>query len=152
RHTSASAVLPSQRRIVTRKLAGEKRQDQLRFTFRLERVRQNRAERRLDLGQNLPRRDRPWHRGAGGLQRSGVKGAFMFRVGIACALLLLAASHAAIAQSKIERGFYLLFSFKACAIAPPPGGADGKPFAYRALAGGGLTLSTPAFTVTASNI
>jgi mono/diheme cytochrome c family protein len=76
----------------------------------------------------------------------------MFRVGLACGVLLLAASNVASAQSKIERGSYLVNTIMACGNCHTPRGADGKPVTARFLAGGGLTLATPAFTVTASNI
>jgi mono/diheme cytochrome c family protein len=79
----------------------------------------------------------------------------MFRVGIACGVLLLAASNAALGQSRpspVERGSYLVNTIMACGNCHTPRGADGKPIADRDLAGGGLTLATPAFTVTAPNI
>ena len=79
----------------------------------------------------------------------------MFRIGIACGVLLLAASNAALAKSRpalVERGNYLVNTIMACGNCHTPRGADGQPIADRALAGGGLTLATPAFTVTASNI
>ena len=78
----------------------------------------------------------------------------MVRVGITC-VLLLAASNAALAQSKpaqIERGSYLVNTIMACGNCHTPRGADGKPVTDHFLAGGGLTLATPAFTVTAPNI
>jgi len=78
----------------------------------------------------------------------------MVQVGIAC-VLLLAASGAACAQSKspqVERGNYLVNTIMACGNCHTPRGADGKPVTERYLAGGGLTLATPAFTVTAPNI
>src|ERR1700761_7948541 len=79
----------------------------------------------------------------------------MGRVGIAWGILLLMSSHAVLAQSKpspVERGGYLVNTIMACGNCHTPRGADGKPDTGRFLAGGGLTLSTPAFTVTASNI
>jgi len=76
----------------------------------------------------------------------------MFRIGIACGILLLTASNTAVAQTPVARGSYLVNTIMACGNCHTPRGADGKPIADRALAGGGLTLSTPAFTVTASNI
>jgi mono/diheme cytochrome c family protein len=78
----------------------------------------------------------------------------MFRVGIACGVVLLAAN-TAFAQSRpspIERGSYLVNTIMACGNCHTPRGADGMPVTDRFLAGGGLTLSTPAFTVTAPNI
>ena len=78
----------------------------------------------------------------------------MFRVGIACGVLLLAAN-AAFGQTKpspVERGSYLVNTIMACGNCHTPRGADGKPITDRFLAGGGLTLATPVFTVTAPNI
>src|ERR1700742_3025638 len=78
----------------------------------------------------------------------------MIRVGIACGVLLLMASHAVLAQSKpsaVERGNYLVNTIMACGNCHTPRGADGKPVTERALSGG-LTISSPAFTVTAPNI
>jgi mono/diheme cytochrome c family protein len=79
----------------------------------------------------------------------------MIRIGIACGVLLLATSHAALAQPKpspTERGSYLVNTIMACGNCHTPRGADGKPDTGRFLAGGGLTLDTPVFTVTAPNI
>jgi mono/diheme cytochrome c family protein len=79
----------------------------------------------------------------------------MFRVGIACGILLSMASGAALAQSKpaqIERGGYLVNTIMACGNCHTPRGTDGRLISDRALAGGGLTLATPAFTVTAPNV
>jgi mono/diheme cytochrome c family protein len=80
----------------------------------------------------------------------------MFRVGTVCAVLLFAALEAtlepALAQSPVERGGYLVNSIMACGNCHTPRDADGKPIADRALSGGGLTLTTPAFVATASNI
>jgi hypothetical protein len=78
----------------------------------------------------------------------------MFRVGIACSVVLLTAN-TAFAQSRpspIERGSYLVNTIMACGNCHTPRGADGRPVTDRFLAGGGLTLATPAFTVTAPNI
>ena len=76
----------------------------------------------------------------------------MFRAGIVCFMLLFAASGSALAQSPIERGSYLVNTIMACGNCHTPRDADGKPIADRALSGGGLTLATPAFVATASNI
>ena len=81
----------------------------------------------------------------------------MFRVGIVCCVWLWAAFEAAIfepamAQSRVERGSYLVNSIMACGNCHTPRDAEGKPIADRALSGGGLTLTTPAFVATASNI
>jgi mono/diheme cytochrome c family protein len=76
----------------------------------------------------------------------------MLRVGIVCAMLLFVASEAANAQSLVERGGYLVNSIMACGTCHTPRDPDGKPVADRAFSGGGLTLATPAFVATASNI
>jgi mono/diheme cytochrome c family protein len=79
----------------------------------------------------------------------------MLRVGTMCVALLFAALIAvepALAQSPAERGGYLVNSIMACGNCHKPRDADGKPIADRALSGGGLTLTTPAFVATASNI
>ncbi len=75
----------------------------------------------------------------------------MFRIGIACSLLLLAIQGAS-AQSQIERGSYLVNTIMACGNCHTPRDADGKAVAERALSGSGLTFATPAFTATAPNI
>jgi mono/diheme cytochrome c family protein len=74
----------------------------------------------------------------------------MFRIGIACSLLLLVIQGAS-AQSQIERGSYLVNTIMACGNCHTPRDADGKAVAERALSGG-LTFATPAFTATAPNI
>jgi mono/diheme cytochrome c family protein len=76
----------------------------------------------------------------------------MLRVGTVCVVLLFAALEPALAQSPVERGGYLVNSIMACGNCHTPRDADGKPIADRALSGGGLTLTTPAFVATASNI
>ena len=74
----------------------------------------------------------------------------MFRIGIACALLL-APSSAAMAESPAERGFYLVNTIMACGNCHTPRDADGKSIAERAFSGG-LAFTTPAFIATAPNI
>jgi mono/diheme cytochrome c family protein len=80
----------------------------------------------------------------------------MFRVGIVCGVLLFAALETtkaqSMAQSPVERGSYLVNTIMACGNCHTPRDAEGKPIADRALSGGGLTLTTPAFVATASNI
>jgi mono/diheme cytochrome c family protein len=76
----------------------------------------------------------------------------MFRAGIVCFMLLFAAAGSALAQSPVERGSYLVNTIMACGNCHTPRDAGGKPIADRALSGGGLTLATPAFVATASNI
>jgi mono/diheme cytochrome c family protein len=79
----------------------------------------------------------------------------MFRVGIASVLLLLALApgvESAVAESPVERGNYLVNTILACGNCHTPRDADGRAVADRAFSGNGLTLSTPAFVVTAPNI
>jgi mono/diheme cytochrome c family protein len=79
----------------------------------------------------------------------------MFRVGIVCGVLLLAqlasAFEAAMAQSAVERGDYLVNTIMACGNCHTPRDDKGKPIADRAFSGS-LTITTPAFIATASNI
>jgi mono/diheme cytochrome c family protein len=74
----------------------------------------------------------------------------MFRIGIAC-VLLLAASSAAMAESPAERGFYLVNTIMACGNCHTPRDADGMSIAEKAFSGG-LAFTTPAFIATAPNI
>src|SRR6202048_5092620 len=78
------------------------------------------------------------------------EGSVMFRIGIAC-VLLLAASDGAMAESPVERGGFLLNTIVSCANCHPPRDADGKTIAEKAFSGG-LTFTTPAFIATAPNI
>ena len=74
----------------------------------------------------------------------------MFRIGIAC-VLLLAASDGAMAESPAERGGYLVNTIMACGNCHTPRDADGKTIAEKVFSGG-LTFTTPAFIATAPNI
>jgi len=74
----------------------------------------------------------------------------MFRIALACGLLL-AASGGAMAQTPGERGAYLVNTTMACGNCHSPRDADGKPIAGREFSGG-LTFTTPAFVATAPNI
>jgi mono/diheme cytochrome c family protein len=74
----------------------------------------------------------------------------MFRIGIACALLL-AASGGVIAETPAERGFYLVNTIMACGNCHTPRDAEGKSIAGQAFSGG-LTFTTPAFIAKAPNI
>jgi mono/diheme cytochrome c family protein len=74
----------------------------------------------------------------------------MFRIGIACGVLLLAAG-GAIAESPAERGAYLVNTVMACGNCHSPRDADGNTVADKAFSGG-LSFTTPAFIVTAPNI
>ena len=76
----------------------------------------------------------------------------MLRVGILCGMLLFAASAMAAAQSPVERGDYLVNTIMACGTCHTQRDTNGKPIADKAFSGGGLTLKTAAFIVTASNI
>jgi mono/diheme cytochrome c family protein len=75
----------------------------------------------------------------------------MFRIAIACGLLLLAGSAGAMAQSPGERGAYLVNTIMACGNCHTPRDADGKPIVDKEFSGG-LTFTTPAFVATAPNI
>jgi mono/diheme cytochrome c family protein len=75
----------------------------------------------------------------------------MFRIAIACGLLLLATSSGAMAESPSERGAYLVNTIMACGNCHTPRDADGKPIADKEFSGG-LTFTTPAFVATAPNI
>src|ERR1700716_2689958 len=74
----------------------------------------------------------------------------MFRIGIAC-VLLLAAAGGAMAESPAERGGYLVNTIMACGNCHTPRDADGKTIAEKTFSGG-LTFTTPAFIATAPNI
>jgi mono/diheme cytochrome c family protein len=58
---------------------------------------------------------------------------------------------AAMAESRIERGDYLVNTIMACGNCHSPRDANGRVIADKALSGG-LTFTTPAFVATASNI
>jgi mono/diheme cytochrome c family protein len=74
----------------------------------------------------------------------------MFRIGIAC-VLLLATSGGAMAETPAERGSYLVNTIMACGNCHTPRDADGRTIAEKAFSGG-LTFTTPAFIATAPNI
>jgi mono/diheme cytochrome c family protein len=74
----------------------------------------------------------------------------MFRIGIAC-VLLLSACGGAMAESPAKRGFYLVNTIMACGNCHTPRDAEGKAIAEKAFSGG-LTFTTPAFIATAPNI
>jgi mono/diheme cytochrome c family protein len=75
----------------------------------------------------------------------------MFRIGIACCVLLLAALDGAIAETPAERGGYLVNTIMACGNCHTPRDADGRIVAEQAFSGG-LTFTTPVFVATAPNI
>jgi mono/diheme cytochrome c family protein len=75
----------------------------------------------------------------------------MFRIGIACCVVLLAACSGAMAESSAERGGYLVNTIMACGNCHTPRDADGKTIAAQALSGG-VSFTTPAFLATAPNI
>jgi mono/diheme cytochrome c family protein len=66
-------------------------------------------------------------------------------------LLLSGFFNAAMAESAIERGDYLVNTIMACGNCHSPRDANGRTIADKALSGG-LTFTTPAFVATASNI
>jgi mono/diheme cytochrome c family protein len=74
----------------------------------------------------------------------------MFRIGIACGVLLLAAG-GAVAESPAERGSYLVNTIMACGNCHTPRDAGGRTIAEKALSGG-VAFKTPAFIATAPNI
>lgn len=75
----------------------------------------------------------------------------MFRIGIACGIVWLAACGGALAESPAERGFYLVNTIMACGNCHTPRDPDGKTIAAQAFSGG-TTFNTPAFVATAPNI
>src|SRR5260370_40581167 len=75
----------------------------------------------------------------------------MFRIAIACCLLLSTALDGAMAQTPTERGFYLVNTIMACGNCHTARDADGNTIAEQAFSGG-LTFTTPAFVATAPNI
>ena len=74
----------------------------------------------------------------------------MFRLYVA-GLWLFAFSNAAMAETQIERGSYLVNTIMACGNCHSPRDSEGRIIADRALSGG-LTFDTPAFLATAPNI
>jgi mono/diheme cytochrome c family protein len=77
-------------------------------------------------------------------------GGIMFRIGIACVVLLVTCG-GAIAESPVERGGYLVNTIMACGSCHTPRDADGRTIPEKAFSGG-LTFTTPAFVATAPNI
>ncbi|MEP6837298.1 MAG: phosphomannomutase [Bradyrhizobium sp.] len=75
----------------------------------------------------------------------------MLRIVIAVGACVLAVSTAAIAETPVERGNYLVNSIMACGNCHSPRDTDGKLIAEKALSGG-LTFNTPPFVATAANI
>ena len=75
----------------------------------------------------------------------------MFRIGMACGALLLAAAGGASAESHAERGNYLVNTIMACGNCHSPRDAEGHTIADKAFSGG-LSFTTPAFIATAPNI
>jgi mono/diheme cytochrome c family protein len=74
----------------------------------------------------------------------------MFRLGV-LVLLLSGFFDAAMAESVVKRGDYLVNTIMACGNCHSPRDANGRTIADKALSGG-LTFTTPAFVATASNI
>jgi mono/diheme cytochrome c family protein len=75
----------------------------------------------------------------------------MLRIGIVCGALLLAAAGGASAESRAERGNYLVNTIMACGNCHSPRDADGQIIAGKAFSGG-LSFTTPGFIATAPNI
>jgi mono/diheme cytochrome c family protein len=75
----------------------------------------------------------------------------MFRIGIVCSVVLLAAGGGAMAETPAERGDYLVNTIMACGNCHSPRDTEGRTIAEKALSGG-LTFITPAFIATAPNI
>jgi mono/diheme cytochrome c family protein len=75
----------------------------------------------------------------------------MLRTSIAAGALLLAVTHAAFAETPVERGAYLVNTIMACGNCHSPRDADGRIMPDKALSGG-LTFNTPPFIATAPNI
>jgi mono/diheme cytochrome c family protein len=75
----------------------------------------------------------------------------MFRIGMACGALLLAAAGGASAESPAERGNYLVNTIMACGNCHSPRDAEGRMIPEKAFSGG-LSFTTPAFIATAPNI
>ena len=68
------------------------------------------------------------------------------------ALLALVAAHTAEAETTVRRGSYLVNTILACGNCHTPRDPTGALLPDKALSGGGLTITTPAFSVTAPNI
>jgi mono/diheme cytochrome c family protein len=75
----------------------------------------------------------------------------MLRIVIVAGACLLAASTAAIAETPVERGTYLVTSIMACGNCHSPRDADGRLIPDKAFSGG-LTFNTPPFIAIAPNI
>ena len=73
--------------------------------------------------------------------RNGARGSIV-------AILLLLAAHTARAETKVERGAYLVNTVMACGNCHTPRDASGAFMADKAFSGG-LTITTPAFAATA---
>ena len=56
------------------------------------------------------------------------------------------------AETPVDRGRYLVNTILACGNCHTPKAPDGRPIAEKALSGGGLSFTSPAFNATASNI
>ncbi len=74
----------------------------------------------------------------------------MFRIGVACVVLLVT-SGGAMAESPAERGGYLVNTIMACGNCHTPRDTDGKTIPEKAFSGG-MIFTTPAFIATAPNI
>jgi len=75
----------------------------------------------------------------------------MFRFCIVCCLWLFGVFDAAMAESSVERGAYLVNTIMACGNCHSPRDTNGQMIKDKAFSGG-LTFNTPAFIATAPNI
>jgi mono/diheme cytochrome c family protein len=75
----------------------------------------------------------------------------MFWICIASIALLVGLSDNASADTRTDRGAYLVNTIMACGNCHTPRDAGGRPIAGKAFSGG-LTITSPAFTATAPNI
>ncbi len=75
----------------------------------------------------------------------------MFRIAIACCVVLSVAAHGAKAETLAARGDYLVNTIMACGNCHSPRDAEGRMIPDKAFSGG-LTFATPAFVATAPNI
>ena len=75
----------------------------------------------------------------------------MFRIAIACCVVLSVAARAAMAETLAARGDYLVNTIMACGNCHSPRDAEGRMIPDKAFSGG-LTFDTPAFVATAPNI
>jgi mono/diheme cytochrome c family protein len=71
---------------------------------------------------------------------------------LAVCLATFVTAEAAVAETPLERGRYLVQTILACGNCHTPKNPDGTPIRNMELAGGGLSFTTPGFNATAANI